>query len=76
MANLAEHLAAVGFDRCGGVAFERMAKRVVGGQKEPGVAARLDHRLAGAVGQHPGVIGPVNGVGVALRAGEVGSGSA
>ena len=72
MANLAEHLAAVLFHHRRGVALERMAEGVIGGQEEPGVAAGLHHRLAGAVGQHPGVVGPVHGVGVALRPGEVG----
>ena len=73
MANLAEHLAAVLLDRRHGVALERVTEGIVGGEEEPGVAAGLHQRLAGAVGQHPGVIGPVDGVGVAFRPGEVGS---
>ena len=66
MTDLAEHLAAIGLDHRRGVALERMTEGVVGGEEEPGVAAGLDDRLAGAVGQHPGVVGPVHGVGRAL----------
>ena len=71
VAHLAEHLAAVlEHDRLG-VALERVAEGVVGGQEEPGVAARLHDRAAGAVGEHPGVVGPVDGVGRAGLAGQV-----
>ena len=56
----AEHLAAIGVDDRGGVALQRVAEGVVGGEEEPGVAAGLHQRLAGAVGQHVGVVGPVN----------------
>ncbi len=72
MANLAQYLAAVLLDRGHGVAFERMPEGVVRGKEEPGVAACLHQRLAGAIGEHPGVIGPVDGIGVALRAGKIG----
>ena len=72
VAHLAEHFAAVLFHHRRGVALERIAEGIVGREEEPGVATRLHHRLAGAVGQHPGVIGPVHGVGIALRPGEVG----
>jgi hypothetical protein len=71
VADLAQHLAAVGFDDRGGVAFERISEGVVGGEKEPGIAAGLYHRLAGAMSQRPCVIDPVNGVGIAFRSCEV-----
>ena len=51
------------------------AEGVVGGQEEPGVAAGLGQRLAGAVGEHVGVVGVGDGVGVAGLAGEVGGGA-
>ena len=44
----------------GGVALERVAEGVVGGDEEPGVAAALDHRAAGAMGERVGVVGPVH----------------
>ena len=66
------HLAAVGVDDRGGVALQRRAEGVVGGQEEPGVAAGLDQRLPVPLGQHVGVVGPVHGVGRALRVGEIG----
>ena len=59
-----------------GIALERMAEGVVGGQEKPGVAAGLDDGLAGAVGQRPGVVGPVDRVGAAVLAGQVGGGGA
>ena len=70
-AHLAQHLAAVLQHDGLGVALERLAERVVGGDEEPRVAARLDDRAAGAVGQHPRVVGPVHGVGRARLAGQV-----
>ena len=72
MLDAADDLAAVGGDDGGGVALERRAEGVVGGQEEPGVATGLHQRLARGVGQHVGVVGPVHGVGRALRVGEVG----
>src|ERR1700733_1828675 len=47
---------------CSSVALERVAERVVGGQEEPGVASGFDDCLAGAVRQHPGVVGPLHGI--------------
>src|SRR5665647_93802 len=72
VAHLAEHFTAVLFHHRRSVALKRIAEGIVGREEEPGVATRLHHRLAGAVGQHPGVIGPVHGVGIALRPGEIG----
>ena len=72
MAYRAHYLAARGLDEFRYVAFERMAERIVGGEEEPGVAAGLDQLAAGADGQRVGVVGPVNAVGRALAAGEVG----
>src|SRR5512144_1071620 len=51
MAHRAEHLAAVGDDDGRGVALQRLAEGIVGDDEEPGFAAGLDDRLAGAVGQ-------------------------
>src|SRR5581483_6446671 len=48
-------------------ALERMAECIIGGDEEPSVAAGLHQRLAGAVGEHPGVVGPVHAVGRAFR---------
>src|SRR3546814_10063542 len=56
----AEDLAATGDDGFAGLAFERMAEGVVGGQEEPRVAAVPDQRLAGAVREGGGVVGPVD----------------
>src|SRR3546814_17999006 len=56
----AEDLAATGDDGFAGLAFERMAEGVVGGQEEPRVAAVSDQRLAGAVREGGGVVGPVD----------------
>ena len=55
-----------------GVALERLAEGIIGSDEEPGVAAGLHHRLAGAIGQHPGVVGPVDGVRRALLPGQIG----
>src|SRR5882672_4273285 len=59
-----------------GVALEREAEGVVGGDEEPGVAARLHDRVAGAVGEHPGVVGPMHGIRRARLAGEIRGGRA
>ena len=53
-----------------------MAEGVVGGEEEPGVAAALDDRLAGAVGQRVGVVGPVDGGRRAGSLGQIGRGRA
>src|SRR4029078_11558294 len=76
MAHAAHDLAAVLLDDRGGVALERVAEGVVGGEEEPGVAAGLYDRLAGTVGERPRVIGPVDGVRRTLGTGQVGRGSA
>ena len=72
----AEHLAAGCLDDRGGVALQRVAEGVVGGEEEPAVAALLDHGAAGAVGERIGVVGPVDGVGRAGLAGQVGGAGA
>ena len=66
------HLALVGFHHRRGVALERMTERIVGCDEEPGVAAGGRDRLAGAVRQRPGVVGPMHRVGRAARSGQVG----
>ena len=75
-AHLAHDLAAVLFDDRRRVALERVAEGIVGGEEEPSVAAGLDHRRSRSVRQHPGVIGPVDGVGIALGARQIGGGGA
>ena len=46
MADVAEDLAAARLDDIGGVALERRAECVVGGDEEPAILAALDHRLS------------------------------
>ena len=72
----AEHLAAGLGDELRRVALELLAEHVVGGEEIPFVAARLDHGAAGRLGEHVGIVGPVDGDGRALRAGQVARGSA
>ena len=74
MLDLAQHLAAGLGDDVGDVALQRVAEGIVGGEEEPALAAGLDDRRAGAVGQREGVVDPVHGVGVAELAGDVGRG--
>jgi hypothetical protein len=64
--------AAVGLDDRGGVALQRLAEGVIGGEEEPGIAARLDDRLSRAMGEHIRVVGPVDCVWGAGLAGQVG----
>src|SRR5262245_47204615 len=63
MTHLAEHLAAVSHHHFGGVTLERLAERIIGGNEEPGIAAGLNHGLAGAVGERPVIVSPVHGIG-------------
>ena len=53
-----------------GVVLQLRTEGVVGSQEIPALAAGLDHRVARALGQRHGVVGPVQGVGVALLVGE------
>ena len=64
-------LAARGLHGRRGVTLERSAEGIVGGEKEPAVAAGLGQRRAGAVRQRVGVVGPVDGVRRALRVGQI-----
>ena len=67
MPHRTKHFAAVRQHHGSGIFFERLSERVIGGQEEPAVAALLDHRLAGAVGQRVGVVGVMHiGVGAVL----------
>ena len=76
MLDAAQHLAAACSDHRSGVALERRAERIIRGQEEPGVAAGLGQRLAGAVGKHVGIVGERDRVRRAGLAGEVGAGGA
>ncbi len=53
------------------VTLQGMAEGVVRRDEEPGVSAALHHGAAGAVRERPGVVGPVDGVGRALRSCQV-----
>ena len=68
--DVAQHLAARGIDHAGGVGLQRLAKGVVGRQKEPALATQLHHCLARALGQRHGVIGIVHKIGAALIVGQ------
>ena len=72
MLDAAEHLAVIGLDNGRGVALQRMAEGVVRGQEEPAIAAGLGQSLAGAVGQHVGIVGEGDRVRRAGLAGEIG----
>src|SRR5678815_5157180 len=54
-----------------GHARERVTERVIGGEEEPAIAAGFHDCAAGAVGQHPGVVRPVNGIRRAGFAGQI-----
>ena len=73
-ANRADHLAAGGLDELADIALQRMAEGIVGGDKKPAIAAGLDHGAAGRLGQHIGVVDPVQRIGVARLARQVGTG--
>jgi len=72
----AQNLAAAGGDDRSGIAFQRVTEGVVGGQEEPGITARLGERLAGAFGEHVGIVGYRKRVWRAGLAGDVGAGAA
>src|SRR6266851_410526 len=71
VAHLAQDLAAILLDHGSSVAFERVTEGIIGGEEEPRVAAGLHDRFAGAVGERPGVIGPVDRIGSAFGAGQI-----
>ena len=70
MEHVALHLAAVGLDHRRGIGLERLAEGVVCRQKEPGLAALLHDRLAGAVRQRIGVVRVVHHIRIAGFVGE------
>src|SRR6266566_8452142 len=74
MANPAEHLAPARFDDRRRIALQGLSKGIIGGEKEPAVAAGLDDRIAGPMREEPGVVDPMNCVRVAFRACKIGSG--
>ena len=71
MAHFSEHLSTILLDHSCGVAFERVAEGIVGGQEEPRIPAGLYNRFSRPVREGPGVVGPVDRVGGAFRAGQV-----
>ena len=70
MLDRAQHLAAAGLHHVGGVGLQRRAEGIVGRQEVPGLAAGLDHRVAGAARQRHGVVGVVQRIGRALLVGQ------
>ncbi len=58
--DLPQDLATGFLDHLCGVPLEGMAKGVIRGDKEPGIAAGLDDRATGAVSQRHGIVGPVD----------------
>src|SRR5207248_4933366 len=60
VADAAYDLAPIFLHHGGGVALQRMTESVIGGEKEPAIAARLHDRFSRAVGQRPRVIGPMD----------------
>ena len=72
VAHRTNHGTAIGLDHGGGVAFQRVAKGVVGRQEVPVLVAGLDQRVAGHLGQGHGVVGVVHGVGRAVFIGQAG----
>ncbi len=70
MAHAAKHLAAGGLDRGGSVGLERMAKSIVDGNEEPGVASFRHRRLRKTRGQRVAVVDPGCLVRCAVLAGE------
>ena len=65
MPHAAEHLAAGLQHHIGGVLFQVLSERIVGGQEEPGVEALLDGGKPGHIGLREGVEHIVHGVGTA-----------
>ena len=72
VADAAEHLRTHLADDLRGVALQRLAECIVGGDEEPAIAAFLDDGAAGRFAEHVGVVGPVDRVRAALRTGQVG----
>ncbi|OIQ87166.1 hypothetical protein GALL_309930 [mine drainage metagenome] len=66
--DLPHHLAAIGIDHLGRLAFQGLAEGVIGREEIPALATVLDHRARGAACQCRGVVGVHHGVGCALLA--------
>ncbi len=71
MARAAHDLAAGALDKARGIAFQRFAEHVVGGDEIPALAAALDHALDHGVGQRVGVRRPLRAEVAALLAAEI-----
>ncbi len=70
VAHRAQHLAALRLHHRGRVVLQCMAEGVIGGDEEPGVLLGAQQCQRRAVGQRPGVVGPVHGVRRALFTGQ------
>ncbi len=70
MPDAAKHRAAGGPHGVGRILLQVMAERVVNREKEPAVAALLDHREPGTVRERIGVVGVVNRLRAAAFVGE------
>ena len=73
-ANLTNDAPASRTHKIRGIAFQRVAKGVIGGDEEPGIATRAHRRPTGGTRQHEGIIGPMKGIRAALRARQVSGG--
>ncbi|MNT07682.1 hypothetical protein D3C72_1423970 [compost metagenome] len=71
MARAAQHLAARFLHETGGIAFQRFAEYVIGGDEVPGLAAGLHHAFHDGVRQGVGVGRPLRAERAALLAAEV-----
>src|SRR5579871_4179429 len=69
MAHRPNDLAPRSLNRSGAIGFQIFAERIVGGNEEPALAARLRQRFAEARTQGVGIVGPVNEIAGAFRAG-------
>ncbi len=65
MLDAAEHLAAGLHHHIGGVLFQVLAERIIGGEEEPGLETGLDGGEPGDVGLPKRVVGVMHGVGTA-----------
>lgn len=65
MLRAAQNLTAQGRDNFAGILFQALAERMVRRHEVPAVKALADQRLARAVGNREGVVGPVDDIGPA-----------
>src|SRR5918993_5204014 len=71
MTNCSDNLAAGFCHQSRGVALKSMPECIIRRNEEPRVPSALDHGAAGSVRERPGVVGPVDSIGGALRFGQI-----